>query len=186
MLLVWGGDMKQTLSWVWVRAASADVLRGYEKTVTAEDNKKHYNFYNWIIWDLYFRSICHQQLLKLLPHLCLKSRCPSQHLWNCTFLIWCHFRGTWGGFSFLIFLSHQSITHPGRCWRWTQTPGSPSGSSLTGESAPCSASAWTKKKTKEREIWLFIDLFITPGEAKIWTFFYWGVKETRPRNYRCT
>lgn len=52
------------------------------------------------------------------------------------------------------FLCHHSFTHPGRCWRWTQTPGSPSGSSLTGESAPCSASAWTKKKMGHKLIFL--------------------------------
>lgn len=77
------------------------------------------------------------------------------------------------GEAFLFFFCHHSITHPGRCWRWTQTPGSLSGSSLTGESAPCSASAWTKKKKKRKYVHLFY--FYHTGEAKIRSF-YWGIK----------
>ena len=34
-------------------------------------------------------------------------------------------------------------THPGRYWRWTQTPGYQNGSFLRGDWAPCSASSWT-------------------------------------------
>lgn len=68
-----------------------------------------------------------------------------------------------------LFLSHHSITHPGRCWRWTQTPGSPSGSSLTGESAPCSASAWTKKKRKKKEMLIYLFLKSHQGRQS-WGF----------------
>lgn len=86
-------------------------------------------------------------------------------------VIWFHFWGTWGGFSFLFFpllffFSHHSTTHPGRCWRWTQTPGSLNGSSLTGESALCSASAWTKNN--KREIHLMIYLFLSHQWRQRW------------------
>lgn len=65
-------------------------------------------------------------------------------------------------YSWLVSLSPCVITHPGRCWRWTQTPGSQSGSSPIGESAPCSASSWTERRTHTHtdEWFLYLQLLL--------------------------
>lgn len=43
-------------------------------------------------------------------------------------------------------LSTRVITHPGRCWRWTQRLGSQSGSSPRGAWALYSTSSWTESR----------------------------------------
>lgn len=172
MLLVWGGDMKQTLSWVWVRAAGADVLWGYEKTVTGEAHKKHYNFYKWIIWDRYYRySSCSNY-----SHICVKNHAVTTSCFAA--LLKLHFshlisllrnlrRLFFSHFSFFI---SQSLTQEG------------AGDELR-HLVPRAAHLWQvsqlpvqhplelkKTKRKGNTIIYFLFFFITPAGAKIWTF----------------